>query len=166
MQRALQQHSDDDGGPDPDSVAVDPSRRTILGSKTSARSTRSAPLNEFTARHSTAEPPAGGTFGAAGTGTVRKPNSKISVFVDPDGAAAAAASQQAKQMAAPWTDIGTEGSRRKENIREATAWVGVTMPQKGGVKDGVEKIEVYRDEVSYIVVVFDTLGGVVSCYDG
>ena len=48
-----------------------------------------------------------------------------------------------------WDDLGTVESRRRENVREATAWSGETLPTDGSiaVPRTTERIEVFRDEV-------------------
>ncbi|KAJ1961928.1 protein kinase [Dispira parvispora] len=51
----------------------------------------------------------------------------------------------------PWKDFGTQISRRKENLRDATTWTGATLPQSGRVRPGVQptsKFTIFVDQSS------------------
>ncbi|KAJ1652880.1 protein kinase [Dispira simplex] len=51
----------------------------------------------------------------------------------------------------PWKDFGTQLSRRKENLRDATTWAGATLPQSGRVRPGVQptsKFNIFVDQSS------------------
>ncbi|ORX76342.1 hypothetical protein K493DRAFT_321573, partial [Basidiobolus meristosporus CBS 931.73] len=103
--------------------------RSILGHKVS--STRSAHPNR------------GGIRSGAPLG--QKPNKKMSIFSDTDSGR----SVVPDSSAAPWSHLGTDVSRRKENIREATRWKGVTLAQSGRSRPiPAEKLDVFQDEES------------------
>ncbi|KAL1924985.1 uncharacterized protein VTP21DRAFT_4639 [Calcarisporiella thermophila] len=135
---------------------VQPKVRKALGAKTTkpsstsaaASSTPSALANPASAANGRALSGSRGLGGAATIGPAKKPVSKktnqakISIFVDPDGTASATA------PAAPWPDVGTETSRRKENRVEATQWRGAKLRQAptASTRPVCERIEVYRDE--------------------
>jgi checkpoint serine/threonine-protein kinase len=48
-----------------------------------------------------------------------------------------------------WQDFGTRDERRKENVVEATAWKGETMPQsaKKMLAPRTPKMEIFKDTV-------------------
>ncbi|KAJ2807358.1 protein kinase, partial [Coemansia guatemalensis] len=95
------------------------SHRTMLGTKRSGRSVRSAVANTLPASQR-------GLPEAQETGA--RPNARIAVFSDPDGASDARA--DAGSSAGPWRDIGTDESRRKENVPEAASWRGQKLKQQ------------------------------------
>ncbi|KAJ2082583.1 protein kinase [Coemansia sp. RSA 988] len=95
------------------------SHRTMLGTKRSGRSVRSATANTLPASRR-------GLPEAQETGA--RPNARIAVFSDPDGASDARA--DAGGSTGPWRDIGTDESRRKENVPEAASWRGQKLKQQ------------------------------------
>ncbi|KAJ1977804.1 protein kinase [Dimargaris xerosporica] len=67
--------------------------------------------------------------------TSSAPSSNFTIFSDNSLPEAGQASSEAiKTPAAPWTQFGTQASRRKENVPDATAWTGVQIPQSGRVR--------------------------------
>ncbi|KAJ2517887.1 protein kinase, partial [Coemansia sp. RSA 2049] len=115
-------------------------RRTVLGTKRSARSTRSAAANTLPA----SQRGVGGVSGGDGAG---RANARISVYSDGGGERAGAE----PTAPAPWGDIGSDEGRRKENIAEASSWRGQTLAQRrvaAAAPHGtpaVEKFAVFRD---------------------
>ncbi|KAJ2308710.1 protein kinase [Coemansia sp. RSA 2706] len=113
-------------------------QRTMLGTKRSGKSVRSAAANTLAAGRrglpEHAEPGA-------------RPNSRIQVFSDPAGGGSGAAAT----ANGPWRDIGTDESRRKENLPEAGSWRGQKLEQRrGGAGTGAnqaarEKFTVFSD---------------------
>ncbi|KAJ2769471.1 hypothetical protein IWQ56_002542, partial [Coemansia nantahalensis] len=93
--------------------------RTMLGTKRSSRSVRSAAANTL---------PQSQRGLAAGQGPAPRPNARIAVFSDPDGAG----EPKAVSAAGPWRDIGSDEGRRKENVREAVSWRGQRLEQRRG----------------------------------
>ncbi|KAJ1733855.1 protein kinase [Coemansia biformis] len=94
-----------------------PSQRTMLGTKRSGRSVRSAAANTL--------PQSQRGLGPGHSDPVR-PNARIAVFADPDGLH----DPKAVSNAGPWRDIGTDEGRRKENVREAASWRGQRLEQR------------------------------------
>ncbi|KAJ2837897.1 protein kinase [Coemansia erecta] len=86
-------------------------QRTMLGTKRSGKSVRSVAANTMpqSMRGLEHEP-------------VVRPNGRIHVFTDPNGETSTVAS-------GVWRDIGTDESRRKENLPEATSWRGQKLEQ-------------------------------------
>lgn len=89
--------------------------------------------------------------GIGGGSTTRSGKPKLAVFSDADASAAGqpAVSLQSKG----WESIGSIRERRKENIMEAKPWVGETLKTEKKPRP-VEKMTIYRDEVSTIRVYF------------
>ncbi|KAJ1727878.1 protein kinase [Coemansia sp. Benny D160-2] len=116
-------------------------RRTVLGTKRSARSTRSAAANTLPASQRGVS---GGVSGGDGAG---RANARISVYSDGGGERAGAE----PAAPAPWGDIGSDEGRRKENIAEASSWRGQTLAQRRVAATAphgtptVEKFAVFRD---------------------
>ncbi|KAJ2877793.1 protein kinase [Coemansia aciculifera] len=119
--------------PPTEEVQVDNPQRTMLGAKRTAGSVRSAAANTLPSSHRGLPSDSGGI----------RPNSRIAVFTDPDGSAAASASNQAT----PWLDVGSDEGRRKENMREAGSWRGQTLEQHR-VPAVAEKFTVFSDDVA------------------
>ncbi|KAJ2715351.1 protein kinase, partial [Coemansia spiralis] len=131
----LQQQQQSDGEPDPSEASTgrqqtadenaERSRtqqaphRTMLGTKRSGRSVRSAAANTL---------PQSQRGLAAGHGAAVRPNSRIPVFTDPDRAG----EPKPVPSTGPWRDIGSDEGRRKENMREAVSWRGQRLEQTGG----------------------------------
>ena len=69
----------------------------------------------------------------------------------PNGALFAVFSDEGKKdengQTSGWEDLGTRDSRRRENVKEATAWKGETLSMSTGSSFGGERLEVFRDEV-------------------
>ena len=65
----------------------------------------------------------------------------MEIFSDTGGAAH-------DEPAGEWAEFGTRDSRRKENVVEATAWKGETLPQKR-VAPRTPKMEVFKDTVRF-----------------
>ncbi|KAJ2662502.1 protein kinase [Coemansia sp. RSA 1199] len=87
-------------------------QRTMLGTKRSGKSVRSAAANTMPQS----------LRGLPEHEPVVRPNGRIRVFTDPNGDSASVASGS-------WRDIGTDESRRKENLPEATSWRGQKLEQ-------------------------------------
>ncbi|KAJ1742504.1 protein kinase [Coemansia sp. RSA 1086] len=106
-----------------DENAYGNSQRTMLGTKRSGRSVRSAAANKLPQSqrglpdHSESMP--------------ARPNARIQVFLDPEGCSEnQSVLNAAGDSAGPWRDIGTDESRRKENLPEATSWRGQKLQQR------------------------------------
>ncbi|KAK9710784.1 protein kinase [Basidiobolus ranarum] len=79
----------------------------------------------------------------SGMPLAQKPNKKLSIFSDTESGR----SVVPDSSAAPWSDLGTDVSRRKENIREATKWKGVTLSQTSRTRvQPTERLEIFQDE--------------------
>ncbi|KAL7424504.1 protein kinase [Cryptotrichosporon argae] len=93
---------------------------------------------------------------AAGQRLSRAPNgAKMAVFQD-------GGEVEADEAKGEWADFGTRDGRRKENVVEATAWKGETMPLKGRVAPRTPKLEVFKDtsdDHANAVRADDVLGG-------
>ncbi|KAJ2658099.1 protein kinase [Coemansia sp. RSA 1200] len=119
-------------------------RRTVLGTKRSARSTRSVAANTLPASQRGA---AGGDSRGDGAG---RANARISVYSD-GGSGGGERGGAETPAPAPWGDIGSDEGRRKENIAEASSWRGQTLAQRrvaAAAPHGapaVEKFAVFRD---------------------
>ncbi|KAJ2686592.1 protein kinase [Coemansia spiralis] len=66
-------------------------------------------------------------------------NARIPVFSDPDGSAAPASAPT------PWADVGSDESRRKENLRDASTWRGQTLEQRRVAPAAEGKFTVFSD---------------------
>ncbi|CAG8480534.1 5192_t:CDS:2 [Paraglomus occultum] len=131
-----------------DPLAENP-RRTVLGVKTSASSTRSAPQNVFNARDLNKSSAlqsgneAGSRQGGMASGISDR---KLPIYYDPDGQRASTV-LDGPISNTPWRDYGTELSRRQENIQESTKWKGVTLPMGRSPRTPLsEKFQVYCDK--------------------
>ncbi|CAI2174175.1 216_t:CDS:2 [Funneliformis geosporum] len=121
-------------------------RRTILGSKSSASSTQSQPMNVFHQRN-----PISHVVSDVGSTNVisnnNNNNGKLDIFYDPYGEVGNAAITSTDSGTSTWNNYGTYLTRKKEDIREAEQWRGVTLPQNKKVYTPmVAKLEVYRDK--------------------
>ncbi|CAG8784367.1 23024_t:CDS:2, partial [Dentiscutata erythropus] len=124
---------------------IDNSHRTILGIKTSASSAQSVPLNVFNQRNSTLPSIAGLT--TYQHDHFDRNNEKFSVFHDPNGELGNAALVLAGNNSS-WNNYGTEIANKKENIRDAETWKGVTLPQaKKPCVPTTSKLKIYHDEL-------------------
>ncbi|CAG8546661.1 10350_t:CDS:2 [Racocetra fulgida] len=115
--------------------------RTILGIKPSASSTRSVPLNVFNQRNSTLPNIVDSTT------YQHNHNEKFSVFYDPNGELGNAA-LVSENISSSWNNYGTDITNKKENIRDAEKWKGITLPQarKPNVPT-TSKLKIYHDEL-------------------
>ncbi|KAJ2668600.1 protein kinase [Coemansia spiralis] len=115
------------------------SNRTMLGTKRSGRSVRSAAANTLPASQRGLSNQASASAAPAAS----RPNARIAVFSDPDGRASGnivhsrsssggggTQGAEAGLSGTPWLDIGSDEGRRKENIPEATSWRGQTLEQR------------------------------------
>ncbi|CAG8448928.1 10011_t:CDS:2 [Ambispora leptoticha] len=122
-------------------------QRKILGIKSSASSTKSAPLNVALARNSSSSREAANTLKIEHATPIddNLPSTgKISVFYDPDGRIGAAALAASENK---WKDYGTEASRKKENIHDPLKWKGEKLSQKSNCSViPAAKLEIYHDE--------------------
>ncbi|CAG8610442.1 16718_t:CDS:2 [Funneliformis mosseae] len=121
-------------------------RRTILGSKSSASSTQSQPMNVFHQRNPTSQV----VSDVGGTSVISNINNnsrKLDIFYDPNGEVGNAALTSTDSSTSTWNNYGTYLTRKKEDIREAEQWRGVTLPQNKKVDTPmVAKLEVYHDK--------------------
>ncbi|RIB13826.1 Mad3/BUB1 homology region 1-domain-containing protein [Gigaspora rosea] len=124
---------------------IDNSHRTILGLKTSASSTQSTPLNVFNQRNSTL-PSITGSI-TYQHGHFDKNSEKFSVFHDPNGELGNTALVSAGNTSS-WNNYGTEIANKKENIRDAEKWKGITLPQaRKPCVPTDSKLKIYHDEL-------------------
>lgn len=86
--------------------------------------------------------------GLAGGVSMPKTNGAAFAVFSDDQAATGPEAREGQQ----WEEIGTRDGRRRENVREATPWVGETLPMDKSQPQG-EKLMVFRDEVSVCVSV-------------
>ncbi|KAJ2840465.1 protein kinase, partial [Coemansia sp. 'formosensis'] len=103
-------------------------QRTMLGTKRTGASVRSAPANTLPSSQR----------GVASDGV--RVNSRIAVYTDPEGTASAS-----KGPPTTWRDVGSDEGRRKENLREASTWRGQTLEQCR-VHPPAEKFTVFSDD--------------------
>ncbi|KAG9288280.1 hypothetical protein G9A89_021311 [Geosiphon pyriformis] len=77
---------------------------------------------------------------------------RLSVLYDPDGKLGMESLANSSTVI-PWLDLGTEASRKKENIPEPTQWKGEKFPQNSSLRIPMtEKLAVYHDEQPIQVV--------------
>ncbi|KAJ2849994.1 protein kinase [Coemansia brasiliensis] len=106
-----------------DENAYGNSQRTMLGTKRSGRSVRSAAANRL--------PQSQRGLPDHQDSMPARPNARIQVFLDPEGCSEnQSVSYAADNNSGPWRDIGTDESRRKENLPEATSWRGQKLQQR------------------------------------
>ncbi|CAG8804116.1 33969_t:CDS:2 [Gigaspora margarita] len=124
---------------------IDNPHRTILGIKTSASSTQSAPLNVFNQRNSTLPSIVGSI--TYQHGHFDRNSEKFSVFHDQNGELGNAALVSAENTSS-WNNYGTETANKKENIRDAEKWKGITLPQaRKPCVPTDSKLKIYHDEL-------------------
>jgi|SRR4051794_35480372 len=128
--------------------------RTILGSKSSSSSTQSQPMNVFHQRNSYT---ISNTGSASSQSITSNDNRKLDIFYDPNGEIGNAALSSTDSRTSTWNNYGTYLARKKEDIREAEQWKGVTLPQNKKVHaPTAAKLEVYHDKVctkSYFLLI-------------
>ncbi|KAJ2450278.1 protein kinase [Coemansia sp. RSA 2336] len=106
-----------------DENAYGNSQRAMLGTKRSGKSVRSAAANKL--------PQSQRGLPDHPEGLPARPNARIQVFLDPEGCREnPSVSHAAGDSSGPWRDIGTDESRRKENLPEATSWRGQKLQQR------------------------------------
>lgn len=89
----------------------------------------------------------GGHQSAGATAATSKPNgAAFAVFSDDQSSASGAQSREGGS----WSDIGTRDSRRRENVKDATPWVGETLPMAPAGQAPSEKLQVFRDDVRFL----------------
>ncbi|KAJ2491384.1 protein kinase [Coemansia sp. RSA 2050] len=107
------------------------SQRTMLGTKRNAGSVRSVAANTLPS-----------TQRGVSSEVCARGNSRISVFSDPDGSLATTSA-----AGTPWADVGSDEGRRKENLRDATAWRGQILEQRRVASAAPEeKFTVFSDD--------------------
>ncbi|CAG8729080.1 10467_t:CDS:2, partial [Acaulospora colombiana] len=123
-------------------------QRTVLGVRSSSTSSYSAPMNIFHQRNPPQNPnglapPSIPTSNQRSGADVN--SEKLVIFCDPDGEIGNAA--LASERIEAWGDFGTELGNKKENVKEAEPWKGVTLIQNRKFRAPMtEKIEVYHDQ--------------------
>ncbi|KAG5458535.1 MAG: Mad3/BUB1 homology region 1-domain-containing protein, partial [Olpidium bornovanus] len=120
----------------PEFPEIDPARaeRSVLGTKSHPSSSRSVHNNVT----SSALPSASSTVQRSAAS-----RSSFSVFVGLEGTA-----ERKRDKSMPWKDLGTDHSRRKENIREAAPWQGAKLPQSAACAPPrpAEQFKIFREE--------------------
>ncbi|KAJ1926164.1 protein kinase [Tieghemiomyces parasiticus] len=118
------------------------------------RSSRGGPLT----RKPLAGGPRPGGVPLVSRPTAEVPRSNLSIFTDTAGAPEEEPSGgrlgRNGSEEGPWADFGTQLSRRKENIRDATSWAGAKLPQSGRVRPGLAeggKIDIFMDAETPVV---------------